>query len=196
MRAGLRTICLGAIALLFGCRPPAAAPPATPPAQSAAPAPAAAPAEAAATVLLPIALPDFRAASRDAAAEARLGPHQVAALPQLHRLRRLERCLVKFRHIVYEEDDFGPDDVFRREGWMVLLGTRDGRTLALTTRCAVDLRQPGYQYVDPTEPGDPELVAGILALQAPGTDGSQPGHFAHALITHETDWGHALLREP
>ncbi len=189
MRLLLRTIALGALTLLGGCRPHKSAPPATAPAQSAAPTPAPA-------IVLPIALPAFRAASRDAAVQAHLAQHQVAVLPQLHRLQRLERCLIKFRHIVYEEDDFGPDDIFQREGWMVLLGTRDGHTLGLTTRCAVDLHQPGYQYVDGSESGDPELVAGVLALQAPGTDGSKPEHFAHALIAHETDWSHALLRNP
>lgn len=195
MRTVMRTILLGAMPLLGGCRPPAAAPPATPAAQSAT-AIGARTAGPAPVVLLPLALPDFRAASRDAAAQARLAGHQVAALPQLHRLRTLERCLVKFTHFIYEEDDFGPDDVFRREGWMVLLGTRDGRTLGLTTRCAVDVHQPGYQYLDASEPGDPELVAGVLALQAPGTDGCEARHFAHALVEHETDWNHALLRRP
>ena len=47
---------------------------------------------------------------------------------------------------------------------MVLLGSRDGMTVGLTTRCAVDLRQPGYQYVDDSESGAPELVAGDIVV--------------------------------
>ena len=164
---------------VLACRGEAPAPPATPAAHPA----------------VPISLLEFRTASREAAADAGLDERQIRALPGLSRLRRLGASLVRGTHIAYEEDDFAPDDVFRREGWMVLLGEHRGRVIGLTTRCTVDVHQPGYQYLDPREPGEPELVAGLLALPPPGAPPDNARRDGY-LIEHETDWSHALLRRP
>lgn len=171
---------------MLACRGDRPAQPVPPPAPAAAPA---------AIPAVPISLAEFRVASREAAAAAGFDDRHVRALPGLSRLRRLATSLVRVTHMAYEEDAFAPDDVFRRDGWLVLLGEHHGRIIGLTTRCTVDVHQPGYQYLDPREPGVPELVAGLLALHPPGAgpdDTRRDGY----LIEHETDWGHALLRQP
>lgn len=140
--------------------------------------------------VLPFSIREFRAEAEAARRDAELPVGALAALPTLHRLRHVERACVPFVHAVYEEDSWAPDDVHVRRGHLLLLGRHRGKLLALATRCTVDFRHPGWAWVDPGERGEPELVAGAVALEAP--DGRREAY----LVAGETVDDHPFLLEP
>jgi membrane-associated protease RseP (regulator of RpoE activity) len=108
-----------------------------------------------------------------------LSPSVMATLPALYRLRNLERCVVKFTHSVYVPVGWGYS-TYTRTGHLLLLGEENGKTIGITTRCAMDFKYPGFQYVNPNVT-DPKFVVGVVALEMPGTSG-----YDYHIVSHET----------
>jgi hypothetical protein len=143
----------------------------------------------------PMAIDRFRMMSAAGMAEAGLNPEDLTILPEMHRLQDLDRCLVRFRHRIYEQDAsfLDPDDVYEREGYLLLLGERGGRVVGLTTQCALNFEHPkGFDLVDPAEDLPPEIVAGVIELEHPDKD-YPPETW---LTAHEADRSHVYWKDP
>lgn len=138
-----------------------------------------------------LSMDELREASDAAILRSGLNPFAVVSLVGLHRINRLERSVVRYDHWVYEED-FGSDDILKRDSHLVVLG-REGDTLVgLTTQCGVNFRYPRYAYADPSEADEvPDYVAGIIALEMPGGTGRD-----YYLVQHETDLNNELVFAP
>lgn len=118
-----------------------------------------------------------------------LSPSVMATLPALYRLRNLERCVVKFTHSVYVSS-FLANRTYTRTGHLLLLGEENGKTIGITTRCALDFNYPGFQYVDASAP-NPTFMVGVIALEMPGTTG-----YDYHIVSPETPTFDATFTAP
>jgi hypothetical protein len=133
-----------------------------------------------------VSLRDLRMMSSAGLADAGLTPDTLESIAALHRLKDLERCVVKFKHWVsLDRPALVGDKILEREGYMILLGTRNNRVVGLTTRCSIDFRW-GLKHDDVAQIDDdkPPLMAGIIALEVPGEKSRD-----FYLVDHESNLG-------
>jgi hypothetical protein len=84
------------------------------------------------------------------------------------------------------------DKCHKREGYLILLGTKDNKVVGLTTQCSINFIHPGYQFVDPTKGRDPDYAAGVLALRPPGNDSGMRDYY---MVHHEMNLDHPKVRD-
>jgi len=141
-------------------------------------------------------LRDFQLTSMTALAEARLGPEQIVSLGGHHRLRKLDRCILRFEHWAFKNSKgllAGPKS-YKREGYLLLLGQQSGKVIALATRCGVDMSWPHPGLVGESPGGMPKFIAGIVAFSLPDAAPSAPRDYY--LVSRETDMSHPSMKNP
>lgn len=122
-----------------------------------------------------------------------LSPIVMATLPGLYRLRNLDQCVVKFRHSVYLPEGWGYS-TYTRTGHLLLLGEENGKTIGITTRCAMDFTYPGFQYVNANNP-NPKFLVGVVALEKPGVAGKAT-YYDYHIVSEETPAFNATMTSP
>lgn len=120
--------------------------------------------------------------------QADISSDSLVALLRMYKLRELERCIVKFRHWAYVEGKyvFSSNETYERQGFMLLLGCRDGQVIGLTKLCSADILK-GIEYDDPgwqeyLQKGEKvPIYAGVIALEVPGV-----ARRDYYIVDHET----------
>lgn len=144
-------------------------------------------------------LKDLQDKSTLALNDAGITTNSLAALMNLYQLRGIEKCLVKYQHWAYVNAQLYPiqrvlgdrDRVIYREGFMLLLGTRDNKVMGLTTRCGVDAIKDILVDVPTTNETGGAILAGVLALQLKGEESSDL-----YFVEHETKFDHEYVQKP
>lgn len=122
-----------------------------------------------------------------------LSPTIMATFPALYRLRNLDKCVVKFTHSVYVPTGWGYS-TYSRTGHLLLMGEENGKTIGITTRCALDFTYPGFQYVNPNIT-NPKFVLGVLALEQSDADGGNVKYDYH-IVSEETPTFDSVFTAP
>lgn len=131
-----------------------------------------------------LSLKDIKNLSASGFSDADIHPDSLAALMGLYKLRDLEKCLVKFTHWVLIEREAAIGSgryIFERQGYVLLLGQKDGKVVGLTRLCSIDFKK-GINLDDPRIDADnPAFVVGLMALEVPGENRRD-----FYLVDHET----------
>lgn len=144
----------------------------------------------------PLSFDDLRAISLNGLDKTGYSFEEISLLSSAHKLRNIEKCIVKFEHWMYD----GPpeilwrDNYYKREGYILLLAAKGNKVIGLTTQCSINFAHPGYQFVDPGKGRDPDYVAGVIALHKPGDPTGTNRDFY--MVKHEMNKAHPKVKEP